>query len=252
MKIIPFPNKKPAKHDESEYVNQCRMFCYYRYEFFKRSSAYILAMDISKKAMSLAEQQGPSIAVFHEDILELAKNTSTEAFEAVKLDFEYNVPWIGAKTLIYTTKEGERITKSGEAISVFDIPYLMNKRMDFSVTINEILTIDRSIDQIKDRILKQFKENFPKEIGIPERMRLPNGHLASGKFLNFEKWKKCLQTYDKYKKYPEKSISDFAREIERLWPGHYDDPSNAHNKIKREIKEADRLIKSAARDTFPL
>ena len=80
-------------------------------------------------------------------------------------------------------------------------------------------------------------------------MRKKNGALASGKFLPFEKWKRCLNSYKS--NVAGEKITDIGKKIMRRWPGHYEDPANAFNKIKREIKEAKRLIESSAAGTFP-
>jgi hypothetical protein len=187
--------------------------------------------------------------VFFDEIDEAARQHSAEASKAIKLDREYSRfgSYTGATAFIESN--GSQTVKHNKDIIPFDDPFLMEVKIDIPVSMKEALTIDRSIEVIKARIKKHFRENFPATIGIPERMRKADGTLANGKFLPFAKWERCLHSYDQMA--TGKSIPDISREIRKLWPGHYDDKSNAFNKIKREIKEAERLIKSAANGTFP-
>lgn len=254
--------------DNPKYADQCRKFCTYRYAFFKRSNAYLLVQAAIEATMKEYGQRGPlsdeakaffeihrrtpGIA-FNEDILLTAARTSPEAVRAVVLDFKYNTPWNGDGSWVLngTTDDGEHIIKMGTGISVFDVPNLMDKKINIQVSIKEILTIDSSIESIKARIKKHFRENFPDALGIPEIMRKPDGSLKGGKFLPFGKWERCLDTYDKID--TGESRAALSKKIEKSGqaPGYYKDRSNATRKIKEELEEAKRLIESAANGTFP-
>ena len=234
------------KKNHLEYAYQCKQFCYFRYEFFKRSKSYLLVQEIIKTAWQNKNAGAPGI--FFDEIEETARQCSNQALKALKLDGEYSVfgDMSGAKAFVM---DGQHTAKLNKDISIFDDPFLMNQKIDIPVSIKEILTIDSSMEVIKARIMKQFMETFPATIGIPERKRKADGTLASGKFLQFAKWERCLHSYDE--RLAGKTITEIGREIPKLWPGYNENRSNAHNKVTREIKEAERLINSAENGTFP-
>lgn len=239
-----------------EYAEQCRKFCTYRYEFYKLSDAYVLVQHVIEVAFKKYGQQ--TSCIFNDDILKIAKQLSPEAVKAIELDLKYNSPWSGngSKVLTYTKADGDRAVKTGSEISVFDIPYLMKKEINISVSMKEFLTLDSSIEAIKSRIRNQFLDDFPKEIGLPERMRNKKTRtLQRGKFLNFDRWERCLIFYDKAttknmkpseiaKEYKTK-INDSGNEV------YGKDRSTPHNRVTNDIKEARRLIEAAANGTFP-
>lgn len=232
-------SKKPADLEDQQ-----KQFCVYRYEFFKRSKAFTLVQALKSKLLL------NSGVFFIEDLAEAARQQSDELLRYVEL-------YLGYKTLGETSGVTARTGMSLDIDVIDNSKYTMKhdscrfNKLYIPVFLYEAVDLDSNIEAIKARIISELQKYAPSDIGITEVLRKPDGSLKGGKFLPFGKWERCLNSYDKVE--GGHTVTSISKRIENAGqaPGYYKDPSNAFNKISDEIKEAKRLIESAANGTFP-
>lgn len=221
---------------------QQKKFCVYRYEFFKRSKAFALVQTLQSKMLLNCG------ALFIEDLIEAARQESDELLRYVELYLSY-------KTLGKTSGATARTGMSFDVSVISNREYTMKhdpsrfNKIYIPVFLYEALDLDGNIEAIKARILSELQKCAPIDIGLTGEIKKQDGSRAAGKFLPFDKWERCLHSFDESE--AGKSTTAISLEIPKLWPGHHSDRSNAFNKIKGEIEEARRLIESAANGTFP-
>ena len=124
--------------EDREYAYQCRLFCYFRYEFFKRSKAYALVQEIKESVYKNKKAGEP---LFFDEIEETARQISPEALKAVELEHEYSSFGKVSGATAFVANDGKQIVKSNKDLTPFDNPFLMSQTMNIPISIKEILTL---------------------------------------------------------------------------------------------------------------
>lgn len=227
----------------NDFESQNSEFCFLRYEFFKRSQSYRIVEEIQREAFTRKD------AWHFNDLIEFARDKSDDAAKALNLDLEYG---------IYGNQGARVQCLRGNLIHLrtIDDPlrnYLGDKK-EFSVTIDRSLPFEefeKELDHIKETA-KLFYSNPVNEpsirLGLLNCMTDSIGRRRSGDQLPFSRWRDTLKVYDIWCNQKNKNKAAVSREM-----GWFSKEDRQHSteEITKRLLEADKLILSAEKGTFP-
>lgn len=224
-----------------DFFEQYDQFCQLRYEFFSESEGF--------RKIKLIEDDliGSKNGYFPEDLIELAKAQGLESLAVRYFDYRrYGTVYI------YSNAGGviKHYKEIGDKLGPIKPPSLT-----YEVTLDPSLpfeVFEEQIERIKGEA-KAYCDTFrqfqcPAYREMSDFFKDVTGRKRKGGQLPFDKWRKCLVVYRKYKTQIRKNKAQISRDMGWFNPG---DRSHCTEEITKLIREAERLIKSAEGGNFP-